>query len=70
MKKLLTITGLTLLSFAPKQQEKQLTVRLTVAEWNVVISGLGEMPLKVSGQLTSNIVNQLQKQLQDSTKKR
>lgn len=70
MRKALAIIALSLLSFAPKQQEKQLTVKLSVAEWNIVIKGLGELPLKESGNVTSVIVDQLQKQLQDSTKKK
>lgn len=37
-------------------------VMLDINEWNVILAGLGELPLKVSRNVFEKVVNQLQTQ--------
>lgn len=39
--------------------DKKITVELTVAQWNIVGVGLGELPLKISGAVNEEIAIQI-----------
>lgn len=62
MKKLLLIAAIGLLSFTT-QEEKKVTLTLTVDEVNLIYAGLGELPAKVSEPLRYKIAQEAQKQL-------
>lgn len=62
MKKLLLIAAIGLLSFTT-QEEKKVTLVLTVEEVNLIYQGLGELPAKVSEPLRYKIATEAQKQL-------
>lgn len=36
-------------------EDKKITIELTVAQWNIVMAALGELPLKASIDVFSNI---------------
>lgn len=62
MKKLLLIAAMGLMAFTT-QEEKTVTLTLTVEEVNLIYAGLGELPAKVSEQLRYKIASEAQKQL-------
>jgi hypothetical protein len=51
-------------SYALPKQERKFTITLSEQEINIVLQGLSEMPLKLSGNLYSNILQQTQYQYQ------
>jgi len=67
MKKLLLIAAIGLLSFTT-QEDKKVTLTLTVEEVNIIYAGLGELPAKVSEPLRYKIAQEAQKQLQTEKK--
>lgn len=62
MKKLLLIAAMGLMAFTT-QQEKTVTLTLTVEEVNLIYAGLGELPAKISEPLRYKIASEAQKQL-------
>ena len=67
MRKLLLIAAIGLLSFTT-QEDKKVTLTLTVEEVNIIYAGLGELPAKVSEPLRYKIAQEAQKQLQTEKK--
>lgn len=68
MKYLLIIIGFSVLTFflkgqQPPQQDKSVSLTLTVTEVSTVMKGLAELPLKETGDLYFKIQNQAQRQL-------
>ena len=61
-KSLILIAAIGLLSFTT-QEEKTVTLKLTVEEVNLIYAGLGELPAKASEQLRYKIAMEAQKQL-------
>lgn len=60
-----------------KRQDRKISISLTPQEWEVVLQGLSELPMKTSGGVYSSIMQQAQMQLQaqqkpklDTTKKK
>lgn len=47
----------------PGQAEQTVTIKLPVADWNIVLQGLGELPLKTSYGVLQNIQAQSAPQL-------
>jgi len=47
-----------------------ITLTLSVSEWNLIISGLGELPLKHSAELWMKVRQLAAEQLQEKTKVR
>lgn len=72
IKKTLSILAISLLlALTPSQnQEKTVKITLTVNQWEVVLKGLGELPLKESGSISQSIIMQAQQQLQDTLPKK
>lgn len=69
MKLLITALGLTLLSFGT-QQPKVVTMSFTIEEIQVIYEALGELPAKKVEVLRARIVNEANRQLADTTKKK
>lgn len=70
---LIIITFGALLSFIPNQEPKELTVHLSINEWNTVIIGLqspDDVTVNSKKSAATKIVEQLQKQIADTTKKK
>ena len=61
-KSLIVIAAIGLLSFTT-QEEKKVTITLTVEEVNLVYAALGELPAKTTEQLRYKIAMEAQKQL-------
>ena len=63
---------------ASPKQDKRITITLSEKDWDIVLGGLQELPLKVAGNVYSSIMQQAQMQLQaqqkpatkDTTKKK
>lgn len=69
MKLLITAIALTLLSFGT-QQPKTVSITFTVEEIQLVYDALGELPAKKVEALRARIVNEANRQLNDTTKKK
>ena len=65
---LLLLTGL--LSFTTQEQPKTVTITFTVDEIQTVFDALGELPSKKVETILFKIVQEVQKQLADTTKKK
>lgn len=85
MKKLfaaiLVFSVFTLRSQAPVQEDKEISIKMKVSQWEVVINALRELPYKHSGVVIDQILYQANQQLKtpppvkaqpkaDSTKKK
>jgi hypothetical protein len=72
MKKLIAILAMTaLISFTPNpNEEKPITVTLTLPQWEIVLQGLGELPMKTAAPISQSIIQQAQKQLTDTLPKK
>lgn len=69
MKLLITAIALTLLSFGT-QQPKTVSITFTVEEIQLVYDALGELPAKKVEALRARIVNEANRQLNDTTRKK
>ena len=65
---LLLLTGL--LSFTTQEQPKTVTITFTVDEIQTVFDALGELPSKKVETIRFKIVQEVQKQIADTTKKK
>jgi hypothetical protein len=54
------------LTIASPRQDRKITISLSEQEWNIVLQGLSELPMKVSGAVYSNILSQAQVQYKQS----
>lgn len=70
-------TMFSLIAIGTPKQDRKISISLTEQEWNIVISALQEMPMKVAAPVYSSIMQQAQQQLQaqqkpksDTTKKK
>ena len=72
MKRLfLFISIITLASIATAysyRQDKKITITLSTQEWDIVLQGLNELPMKTSSSVYSSIMQQAQYQLQQRPK--
>lgn len=70
MKKILIAFALIgLLSFNTQEPAKTVTIKFTVDEIQIVFDALGELPSKKVETIRYKIVQEVQRQLADSTKK-
>lgn len=52
-----------------KRQDRKISITLSAQEWEVVLQGLSELPMKTSGNVYSSIMQQAQMQLQSQQQK-
>jgi hypothetical protein len=70
MKKI-ALLFIVLASFAfTTQQQKEVTVKLTVAEWQYIFNKLGDFPAKETEGMRTKIANQVNSQLTDTIGKK
>jgi hypothetical protein len=55
-------------SQAPTQDEKEITIKMKVSQWNVVLKALRELPYKESGDPIAEIMYQANQQLNPPAK--
>lgn len=78
---LLVLSVFTISAQAPIQEDKEITIKMKLSSWNVVLKGLRELPYKESGDPIGEIMYQANLQLNppppvktqpkaDSTKKK
>ena len=72
MKKIAAILAMALLiSFTSNpNEEKTITVTLTLPQWEVVLQGLNELPMKTAAPISQSIIQQAQRQLTDTLPKK
>lgn len=72
MKKIAAILAMALLiSFTSNpNEEKTITVTLTLPQWDVVLQGLNELPMKTAAPISQSIITQAQKQITDTLPKK
>lgn len=72
MKKIVAILAMALLiSFTPNpNEEKEITIKLTLPQWEVVLQGLGELPMKIAAPISQSIISQAQRQITDTLPKK
>ena len=71
MKKLIILlTCIVCLSFGTQEKPKTVTITFTVDEIQTVFDALGELPSKKVETIRFKIVQEVQKQLADTTKKK
>lgn len=59
-----------LISFTENKQERKLRFEFTENQVNVILNGLNELPAKTANPIIQEIYQQVQKQLQDTIKKK
>jgi len=60
---LASLTTPALMAFDAKKQDRKITITLSEQDWNVVLQGLSELPLKISQPVYGAIMQQAQAQL-------
>jgi hypothetical protein len=70
MKLLITALALMLLSFGTQEKTKVVNISFTIEEIQLVYEALGELPAKKVEVLRARIVQEANRQLADTTKKK
>lgn len=68
MKKILAIILISLCSFTAGEKEKEMTVTLTMSEWQIIYGALGKLPAEQSELIRAKIAVEYSKTV-DTTKK-
>ena len=65
---ILVLSVFTLRSQAPAQDDKEISVKMKISQWNVVIKALRELPYKEAGEPIQEILSQASQQLNPPAK--
>ena len=67
-KPFLLLLAIAIVSFSTNQQEKKVSVTLTVTEWNTIIESLSKQSYEKANPIINQIFSQAQSQINDTTK--